>query len=414
MTDEPPISKIQEVKESRENEGPSRIALYSTVLNFFVTGVKGVLAYLSGSSALLADTIHGFSDTFASLLVLVGIWLSKKKVESFPWGLYKVENFVALFSAGLIFFAAFEIAQSAFQEGAALQLEYFLPSFLGLIGVIAGIGFFAYYEKKEARRFNSPSLNADASHWVSDIASTSVVVLALSGSWLGYPVVDRIGALVMVVFIGKAGWDILKDSMRTLLDASVAPETLQRIREVILRFEQVREIKAIQARNSGRYIFVNTRLILSTKKFAQAHHLSEEIEKAIRKQLPLVDKIVVHYEPEQKDFRILAIPVGEDKRTLSEHFGEAPFFYLIRMSYPAKRVVEEKILPNPFLEAEKGKGIKVSEWLLENGADTVYTKKTFDGRGPSYVFSSSEVEVLLTDAETVEEVRKGYVAVGTS
>ena len=84
MTDESPIGKIQEVKESRENEDPSRIALYSTVLNFFVTGVKGSLAYLSGSSALLADTIHGFSDTFASLLVLVGIWLSKKKAAHGP------------------------------------------------------------------------------------------------------------------------------------------------------------------------------------------------------------------------------------------------------------------------------------------------------------------------------------------
>ena len=128
MTDDSPSIMIPDGRESRRNDDPSRIALYSTVLNFIVTGLKGVLAYLSGSSALLADTIHGFSDTFASLLVLVGIWLSKKKAESFPWGLYKVENFVALFSAGLIFFAAYEIAHSAFLEGVVLQLEYFLPS----------------------------------------------------------------------------------------------------------------------------------------------------------------------------------------------------------------------------------------------------------------------------------------------
>jgi len=56
------------------------------------------MAWFSGSSALPADKIHGFSDTFASLLVLVGIWLSKRKSEVFPWGLYKVENFVALVS----------------------------------------------------------------------------------------------------------------------------------------------------------------------------------------------------------------------------------------------------------------------------------------------------------------------------
>ena len=100
---------------SRKNNGPSAIAFYSTLLNIFVAGTKGVLAWLSGSSALLADTIHGFSDTFASLLVLVGMWLSKRKSEAFPWGLYKVENFVALVSAGPIFFAGYEIVHHAFK-----------------------------------------------------------------------------------------------------------------------------------------------------------------------------------------------------------------------------------------------------------------------------------------------------------
>jgi hypothetical protein len=63
---------------SRKNNDPSAIAFYSTLLNIFVAGTKGVLAWLSGSSALLADTIHGFSDTFASLFILVGIWLSNR------------------------------------------------------------------------------------------------------------------------------------------------------------------------------------------------------------------------------------------------------------------------------------------------------------------------------------------------
>jgi divalent metal cation (Fe/Co/Zn/Cd) transporter len=100
------MEKIE--RDPEKNRDPSRIASYSTVLNVLLTLAKATLAWVSGSSALLADTIHGFSDTFASLLVLVGIWLSKKKSEAFPWGLYEVENFVALVSAGLIFFAGYE------------------------------------------------------------------------------------------------------------------------------------------------------------------------------------------------------------------------------------------------------------------------------------------------------------------
>jgi predicted Fe-Mo cluster-binding NifX family protein len=72
-------------------------------------------------------------------------------------------------------------------------------------------------------------------------------------------------------------------------------------------------------------------------------------------------------------------------------------------------IQEEKILSNPHLKEEKGKGIKVSEWLLQNGVDTVYTRKAFDGKGPSYVFSNAEVDVIVTEAKTVEEIHQKVI-----
>jgi cation diffusion facilitator family transporter len=384
----------------------SKIAFFSTLLNILVAGTKGILAWLSGSSALLADTIHGFSDTFASLLVLVGIWLSKRKSKAFPWGLYKVENFVALVSAGLIFFAGYEIVHYVFKTEKTLDLDHFYSSLFGLLAIILVICIFSRFEAKKAKAFNSPSLLADASHWYSDIASTALVLTAVLGSRVGYPILDRLAALIMVGFIAKVGWDILKDSMKTLLDASVDPNTLHQIRDVILRLPQVKEIKSLQARNSGRFVFVRAELVFSIKKFSQAHQVSEEIEKTILKEIPQVDKVTIHYEPVKKDFFTYAVPVEEDKHKISEHFGDAPYFHLIQMRLQDHTIQEEKILRNPYLKEEKGKGIKVSEWLLQNGVDTVYTRKAFDGKGPSYVFSNAEVEVMMTEDKTIDEIYK--------
>jgi cation diffusion facilitator family transporter len=396
-------SMITKQSQAEKGHDPSQVALYSTVLNILVAASKAVLAYLSGSSALLADAIHGFSDTFSSLLILMGIRLSQKKSEDFPWGLYKVENFVALVSALLIFFAGYEIAQNAFKTQAR-EVKHFFPSLVVLSGMIGVIFLFSRYEARKARILNSPSLRADASHWYSDIASTSIVLLVLVASRVGHPVIDRLGALVMVAFIAKVGWDILKDSMRTLLDASVAPETLRQIREAVLRFDQVGEIQSLQARNSGRFIFVHAKLVFATKKFFRAHQLSEEIERAVRQEIPLVERMIIHYEPPKKDFTIQAIPVEADRKRLSEHFGEAPYFCLLRTSTPGDTVLDAEFIPNPYLHEDKAKGIKVSEWLVEIGVDRVYTRKLVEGKGPFYVFSSAEVEVRLTDARAIEEV----------
>jgi cation diffusion facilitator family transporter len=392
-------------RDSDKNHDPSKVASYSAVLNILVALAKAILAWLSGSSALMADAIHGFSDTFASLLVLVGIWLSKRKSEAFPWGLYKVENLVALVSAGLIFIAGYEVVHHVFRAEKVLILGHFYASLFGLLVIILVIAIFSRFEAKKAKDFNSPSLMADASHWYSDIASTALVLLALFGSRVGYPILDRLAALIMVGFIAKVGWDILKNSMKTLLDASVGPNTLYEIREAILRFPQVKEIKSLQARNSGRFVFVRAELVFGIKKFSQAHQLSEEIEKAILNKIPQVDKVTIHYEPVEKDFSIYAIPVEEDKHTISDHFGDAPYFHLIRMRTENQIVQEEKIVQNPYIKEEKAKGIKVSEWLIQNGVDTVYTRKAFDGKGPSYVFSNAEVDVIVTEANEIYEIQ---------
>jgi predicted Fe-Mo cluster-binding NifX family protein len=108
----------------------------------------------------------------------------------------------------------------------------------------------------------------------------------------------------------------------------------------------------------------------------------------------------------KKDFLIYALPMEEDKQRLSDHFGDAPYFYLFQMSTHGHVIQEEKILSNPHLKEEKGKGIKVSEWLLQNGVDTVYTRKTFDGKGPSYVFSNADVEVIITEDKTIDEIHQ--------
>jgi len=119
-----------------------------------------------------------------------------------------------------------------------------------------------------------------------------------------------------------------------------------------------------------------------------------------------VDQILIHYAPQKKETLTLAVPIQEDRISISEHFGDAPAFYVATIRERDGTMLRESYETNPFAGEEKGKGIKVSEWLLEKGVDTVYTPKGFEGKGPGYVFSDAAVDVMLTGNRNLMQIRK--------
>ena len=69
-----------------------------------------------GSLALKADAIHSLADVVSSFTIFLGIVIADRKTRTFPEGLYKVENLVALASSFFIFFAAYEIDEKRLKD----------------------------------------------------------------------------------------------------------------------------------------------------------------------------------------------------------------------------------------------------------------------------------------------------------
>jgi cation diffusion facilitator family transporter len=386
------------VKKTRVEDG-RKIAAYSTALNLLLAFVKGGLAAISGSKAILAETIHSFTDVIGSLAVLVGIIISRKKSPNFPWGLYKVENIAAIISAFFILIAAYEVSKSVLLSNRT-DIANIDISLIVLLFMIIPIFFFARYEKKEAEKMNSPSLMADAHNWMADMAPLGIVIAGIAGSSI-FSQADKVAAAVIIIFILKATYDIVKDSMKSLLDASVDSQTLDKIREIIANFKEVETVKSLHARNSGSFVFVHLNLQLSVTRLKDAHQISENIEEAIKSNLPFVEMVIVHYEPEKKDFIRFAVPLANKSGMISDHFGEAPYIALWDKKISDNTFLNREILQNPFINIIKGKGIKLAEFLVHKGVDVLYTRKKFEHKGPEYVFSNFDVELRNTDYENV-------------
>jgi predicted Fe-Mo cluster-binding NifX family protein len=270
--------------------------------------------------------------------------------------------------------------------------------------MVVPVIFFAFYEKRIAREINSPSLTADAEHWKADIAPIAIVAVGLVGAKFSYTVLDRVAAFMVLIVVVKAGYGILRDSLKSLLDASVDPSTLAIIRDTVKSFPEVKEISLIRARNSGRFVFITLELVLSLKRLKDAHGLSLSLEKEIGERVPFVERIIIHYTPEEKEYQRYAVPLDNPGGDVSDHFAKAPFVALCDLRISDGQVCSKEVLENPFTTLEKGKGLRLAEFLVERQIDVLYTKEDFSGKGPAHVFSDADVEVRKTDAGNMAEI----------
>jgi cation diffusion facilitator family transporter len=351
---------------------------------------------ISGSIAVKADALHSLTDVLSSGIILIGIKISKRSSRTFPYGLYKVENLVALGTSLLILFAGYEIAKDVFFGPPRPQPTH-IPLALAGIGVTIIIAWlFSRYELKKGQETGSPSLVADARHIWTDMLSSVIILTALLSSAVGISV-DRYAAIIVVLFIGRSALTIFVDAVRVLLDASLDHASLNTIRALVLADPQVVAIKGLWARNAGRYKFVELDVTLRVRELSKGHRIAEELKNRVKKEIGQIDRVLIYYQPQQKEQFTYAIPVAEDRQTISEHFGGAPYFRFLTLQFKDGSIIAEQILKNPFLKEEKTKGIKVAEWLLKNGLDVLITGHDQTGKGPSFVIGNSGAEILLTE-----------------
>ena len=374
---------------------------YSITVNITLGLINLVIARASGSLAVEAEMVHNLVDLLTAVAVLIGLRLSTRKSKDFPYGLYKLENVVAVGLSVMIFFTAYEIARDAlFTPPRLATVDPWM-----LVGVVVATAIplvFSHFELRAGRAANSPSLIADAKEYRAHVFTTGIVFAALLAQWFDLPL-DRIAALVIVIAIAKTGWELLSDGMRVLLDASLDADTILQIRDIITAEPTVAELKWATGRNAGRFRFVEAEITLRVRELDQAEAATRRIEERIREAVPYVDRVLIHAEPMERTHLRYAAPLSDAAGTLSEHLGEAPYFALVTVRLADESIEERQIVANPHRAMERAKGIQVAEWLVGQKADVVLLKEGLRGKGPLYVFGDAGVEMRETTATTLEE-----------
>jgi cation diffusion facilitator family transporter len=267
--------------------------------------LKVILAVVTGSLGILSEALHSILDLVAAVITYLSVRVADKPADAdHLYGHGKVESFSAFVETGLLLLTALYIIWEAFQRllfrAPTIRLS---PAVILILALGMGIDFVrARALNRVAKKYPSEALEADALHFSTDVWSTFVVVLGITGAWLGLKYnISWLGMLDAVAALGVAGVIIWigsrlgKRTIDALLD--VAPHGLrEQIVSAVDETEGVLQTERVRVRRAGQRYFVDVTIsVPRTASLEQAHAASDAVEHNIERIVPA--DVVVHVEP---------------------------------------------------------------------------------------------------------------------
>ncbi|MFZ0978464.1 MAG: cation-efflux pump [Candidatus Acidiferrales bacterium] len=280
-------------------------ALGSVASALVLVTLKVILAAVTGSLGILSEALHSILDLVAAVITYLSVRVADKPADAqHLYGHGKVESFSAFVETGLLLFTALYIIWEAFQRllfrTATIRLSL---GVIVILGLSMGIDFVRSRAlRRVANKYPSEALEADALHFSTDVWSTFVVVLGITGAWLGQRLgipwlgmTDAVAALGVAGVIIWIGSRLGKRTIDALLD--VAPSGLHdRIAQAVDETEGVLNTERVRVRRSGQRYFVDVTISVPRKaSLEQAHAASDAVERNIEKIVPA--DVIVHVEP---------------------------------------------------------------------------------------------------------------------
>ncbi len=257
------------------------------------------VVYLSGSVALLGDTVHNIGDALNSVPLLIAFYLARRGANRrYNYGYSRAEDVAGIFIVISIAFSAFFILRESIDRFINPQPL----SNLGWLAAAAIIGFLgnelvAVMQIRVGNKIGSAALIADGMHARTDGLTSLAVLVAAAGTALGYPILDPIIGLLIGVTIVFITWDATKKMWYRLMDA-VDPAYLDTAEATLQKNDMVREVYRVRMRWMGHRltaeINVGVDAHLTT---AQSHAIAEELRHDLFHAIPNLSEVLVHVEP---------------------------------------------------------------------------------------------------------------------
>lgn len=225
---------------------------WSFAILALTAAMQVIIVLATGSVALLADTIHNFSDAGTAIPLWVAFKLAQRKpTPTFTYGYGRFEDLAGVAIVVMILISALVAGYVSIQRLIAPE-PITLIKWVALAGVIGFIGneAVAILRIRVGREINSAALIADGYHARTDGLTSLAVVAGAIGVWLGFPLADPIIGLLITFAIFGIVWQSGKAVLTRMLDG-VDPGIIVEMRAVAEAVPGLVRILDIKARWLG-------------------------------------------------------------------------------------------------------------------------------------------------------------------
>lgn len=268
--------------------------------NTFLAVVKGAIGILGNSTALIADSIHSFTDVLMAIVLYISLKISGRTPDkTHPYGYGHVE-FIASGVIGLsLIFASIVIWYASIASIISSVLTE--PEMIAVMALVLSIAineFLFRYSICVGKQTKSPVIVANAWENRADGLTSFAALVGVSGARLGYPIFDPLAAIVVGVVIAYSAGRILSESVRGMMDTSIEPEKVDEIHSIASKVKGVKGINSLLTRKSGQKIWVDMEVAIDPEtELKKAKSIDEEIKETVSKDIDNIGSTTVYMSP---------------------------------------------------------------------------------------------------------------------
>jgi cation diffusion facilitator family transporter len=279
-------------------------ALWVSLLILGATaGLQALVVLLSGSVALLGDTMHNVADALTAVPLGIAFILGRRAAtRRYTYGYGRAEDLagiaIVLTIAASAGFAAYEAIDRLRHPADVTHLPWVAAA--AVIGFI-GNEVVARYRTVVGRRIGSAALVADGLHARADGYTSLAVLLGAGGVALGWRWADPVVGLLITIAILFVLKDAAKEVYRRLMDA-VDPHLVTTAEQALAGTPGVVGVPALRMRWIGHHLHAETDLVVpGTLTVVEAHAIAVDAEHRLLHAVPRLTASTIHTDPDTSD-----------------------------------------------------------------------------------------------------------------